>query len=76
MSRWRNVAHQRPRYCTVKHQMKRVAEQVTGSYLRADTQLLWQQPRRLTLATDAAVLTLPLNPLSHERNTGIQVQAS
>jgi len=47
------------RYCTVSHKMKRVADQVTGSYLRAETQkaALAAAPSGQTLATDAAVLT-------------------
>ena len=47
------------RYCTVSHKMKRVADQVTGSYLRAETQkaALAAAPAGQTLATDAAVLT-------------------
>jgi NAD(P)H-quinone oxidoreductase subunit K len=42
----------------VSHQMKRVEEQVTGSYLRAETQkaALAAAPAGQTLATDAAVL--------------------
>ena len=47
------------RYFTVSHQMKRVEAQVTGSYLRAETQkaALAAAPAGQTLATDAAVLT-------------------
>ena len=47
------------RYFTVAHQMKRVEPEVTGSYLRAETQkaALAAAPAGQTLATDAAVLT-------------------
>ena len=53
------------RYFTVSHQMKRVEPQVTGSYLRADSQkaALASAPAGQTLATDAAVLTPAAEPV-------------
>ena len=55
----RRKHQQTHRYCTVSHKMKRVADQVTGAYLRAETQkaALAAAPAGQTLATDAAVLT-------------------
>ena len=54
----RGIQQQTHRYFTVSHQMKRVEPQVTGSYLRAETQkaALAAAPAGQTLATDAAVL--------------------
>ena len=53
------------RYFTVSNQMKRVEAQVTGSYLRADTQraALAAAPEGQLLATDAAVLTPVADPV-------------
>ena len=55
----RRKHQQTHRYFTVSHQMKRVEAQVTGSYLRADSQraALAAAPEGQLLATDAAVLT-------------------
>ena len=55
----RRKHQQTHRYCTVSHKMKRVADQVTGAYLRAETQkaALAAAPAGQALATDAAVLT-------------------
>ena len=54
----RGIQQQTHRYFTVSHRMKRVEPQVTGSYLRAETQkaALAAAPAGQTLATDAAVL--------------------
>ena len=61
----RRKHEQTHRYCTVSHQMKRVDEQVTGSYLRAETQraALAAAPSGQMLATDAAVLTPVAEPV-------------
>jgi NAD(P)H-quinone oxidoreductase subunit K len=55
----RRKHQQTHRYFTVSHRMKRVEAQVTGSYLRADSQraALAAAPEGQLLATDAAVLT-------------------
>ena len=54
----RRIQQQTHRYFSVSHRMKRVEPQVTGSYLRAETQkaALAAAPAGQTLATDAAVL--------------------
>ena len=54
----RSKHQQTHRYFTVIHQMKAVEPQVTGSYLRAESQqaALAAAPAGQTLATDAAVL--------------------
>ena len=61
----RRKHQQTHRYFTVSHQMKRVDEQVTGSYLRAETQkaALAAAPAGQTLATDAAVLAPAAEPV-------------
>ena len=61
----RRKHQQTHRYFTVSHRMKRVEDQVTGSYLRADTQraALAAAPAGQMLATDAAVLTPVAEPV-------------
>jgi NAD(P)H-quinone oxidoreductase subunit K len=54
----RRKHQQTHRYFTMTHQMKAVEPQITGAYLRAETQkaALAAAPAGQTLATDAAVL--------------------
>jgi NAD(P)H-quinone oxidoreductase subunit K len=54
----RRKHQQTHRYFTMTHQMKAVEPQITGEYLRAETQkaALAAAPAGQTLATDAAVL--------------------
>jgi NAD(P)H-quinone oxidoreductase subunit K len=54
----RSKHQQTHRYFTMTHQMKAVEPQVTGAYLRAESQqaALAAAPAGQTLATDAAVL--------------------
>jgi NAD(P)H-quinone oxidoreductase subunit K len=54
----RSKHQQTHRYFTMTHQMKSVEPQVTGAYLRAESQqaALAAAPAGQTLATDAAVL--------------------